>query len=141
MNVFKDNKIDVQVSKVINITCKSLINSLIKNPTNLNDDEKWHIDNYFYNIGFSPKLHNFCINNIVEYDNPVHIGIIIGLLSHYQHNIIEPFCPLQYTGKLNEIEKITEEWEETLFDIFVKTRKTDIDSELSDLISSLNTSG
>jgi hypothetical protein len=78
------------------------------------------IDNYLYNIGFSKRLNAFtCFN----YDNNIHRGILIGLLTYSKYPPIEPFYPLSnYSNKLKQVDKQISKWENTILDILNKTK-------------------
>lgn len=124
-NEFKNCENDVIINKKDVITVDYLIDKLITSPTELSDIEKWEITNYLYNLGFDDSFHKIIMNTVFQYDNPIHVGIILTLLSHYKHNYLEPFCPLQSNGddKMKLVEKITLEWQEHLTNLIIKTIK------------------
>jgi hypothetical protein len=120
---FKSYENDINISISEHITVEYLIDKLITNPTSLSKKEKFEATNYLYNLGFSHVFHDLFMNTVFQYDNPIHIGILIGLLSHYKDNVLEPFCPLQHSGKMEEVDKITEKWQDSLMCILTKTNK------------------
>lgn len=70
------------------------------------------IVNYLENLGFERYQK---ILNLMDWNNKIHIGIIVGLLMNYKNNPLRPFFPLQdYPTKFNEVNSITQEWENSL---------------------------
>ena len=121
--LFKNCENDVIIKKNDVITVDYLIDKLITSPTELSNMEKWEVTNYLYNLGFEDSFHKIIMNTVFQYDNPIHVGIILTLLSHYKHNYLEPFLPLQSNGvdKMKHVEKITLEWQEHLTNLIIKT--------------------
>ena len=91
---------------------KYFINQLINNKP-LNEDEQSEIMNYVWNLG----LENASVYNC-NFKNPVHRGILIGLLSVYDNNPLEPFFPLQYRPEGKKVDEINTKWDVALQDIF-----------------------
>ena len=71
------------------------------------------IINYIWNIG----LENAVTYNL-NFKNPVHRGILIGLLSIYDNNPLEPFYPLQYRPEGKKVNLISAKWDLALQGIF-----------------------
>lgn len=114
-------KADVVVGKIVaSVTAlkdtmmppKYLIAKLLSNKP-LADEDKHQIVNYIWNLSLenSPN-YNF------DFKNPVHRGILIGLLSIYDNNPLSPFYPLQYRPESNRVEEITAKWDRALYGIF-----------------------
>jgi hypothetical protein len=91
---------------------KYLISQLLTNKpiTEADQDE---IMNYIWNLG----LENAPLYNC-DFKNPVHKGILVGLLSVYDNNQIEPFYPLQFRKENKQVDKITAQWDAELQTIF-----------------------
>jgi len=114
----------VVAEKKLIATVKSLINKLLSNSV-LSREESDEILNYIWNLGLD-NANEFKYN----LKNPVQRGIVIGLLSVYDNNPIEPFYPLQYRKEQKDVDRITEAWGKELKRIFAtkvnggsKTRK------------------
>jgi hypothetical protein len=91
---------------------KFLISRLLTNKL-LSEDEEFEIVNYVWNLG----LENASSYNY-DLKNPVHRGILVGLLSVYDNNPVEPFYPLQYRPEGKKVDEITEKWDSALQGIF-----------------------
>jgi hypothetical protein len=108
----------VKVNKSVNIPIKNLIQKLVKN-VGLTHDEKYEVNNHIWNLGFSGVVSA----KSYDYKNPVHRGILIGLLSLCDNNPTSAFYPLQnYSEKMAEVNKITELWEGQLAQAFAESR-------------------
>jgi len=103
---------------------KFLIQKLLSNDP-LSDSDQTETINCIWNLG----LENASVYNY-NFTNPVHRGILIGLLSVYDNNPIEPFYPLQYREEGKEVNEIIAKWDVALQGIFMqkggsrKTRKS-----------------
>ena len=65
-------------------------------------------------MGFAIDV-QFDIENNLDYNNPIHRGILIGLLTYSKYPTIEPFFPLQnYGEKDNEVTEQTKKWGELI---------------------------
>jgi hypothetical protein len=112
------NIIDVIFIKKTHYYEEYYINKLSKSNEQINKDDIDKINNYLYNIGFTEKLQDY-IEYEVEFNNPIHRGILIGLLTQSKHNILEPFCPLDYYPKEEKnVNKIILKWENLIIDSF-----------------------
>ena len=102
----------VTAKKSVTQPPKFLISKLLSNSA-LTEDEQAEVINYIWNLGLegAPEYN-------VDFKNPVHRGILIGLLSNYDNNPIEPFYPLQYRPEGKKVDKITEKWDTELQGIF-----------------------
>ena len=73
----------------------------------LTQDELAALQNIFWNMEFRAL-----VDYAFEFDNPVHQGILLTLLSYSMHNLLEPLYPLhQWTDQYPEIRIRTEQWE------------------------------
>ena len=123
---FRKYNIEVNYIREYTYSTSSLIDALISRPTKISEAEKWEIKNYLYNLCFTEDLHVAAMNLIFQYENPVHIGILIGLLLNYENSLLEPFCPLQkgiLKDSLDQIDQVTKKWEESIIDKLQRTMK------------------
>ncbi len=117
-NQIKDIKYEVEPI----YTEKHYIDLLSKDKHNFTEKEKNAIYNYLYKIGFSMNFESFLENNL-DLNNPLHRGIIIGLLTYSPNPLIEPWFPLQYSGKMEKVDDLTKEWEDMLMYSIKKPKK------------------
>jgi hypothetical protein len=112
------NIIDVIFNKNTHYSEEYYIDKLSKANEEINKDDIDEINNYLYNMGFSEKLQDY-IEYEVEFNNPIHRGILIGLLTQSKHDILKPFCPLDEHPKEEKIvnETITK-WENLIINSF-----------------------
>lgn len=91
---------------------KFLISKLLSNSP-LDHGEQGEVMNYIWNLGLegAPSYN-------VDFKNPVHRGILVGLLSVYDNNPVEPFYPLQHRPEGKKVDEITEKWDGALHGIF-----------------------
>ncbi len=89
----------------------NLIKLLSNYNKKLSEEEILELNNYLYNIGFDTDFQLYIQNNI-DYNNLIHRGILIGLLTYSKYPTIEPFFPLQNYGrkKGKEVDEITKNW-------------------------------
>jgi hypothetical protein len=102
----------VTAKKTVSKPPKFLISQLLTNKpiTEADQDE---IINYIWNLGLeNAQSYNY------DFTNPVHKGILVGLLSVYDNNPIEPFFPLQYRKEHKKVDEITAQWDAALHGIF-----------------------
>jgi hypothetical protein len=115
-SILKINKIYVNIDIMIPI--QYIIDKLITKKK-LSNEEIDKIRNVLWNEGFSYKL----LGYEFQYNNPIHIGILLHLLIKTKYNILSPFFPLQNYPKQNEkIDEITIQLENALIDILDKTK-------------------
>jgi hypothetical protein len=109
--------IDVNVEKTISIN--SIISKLLTNVI-LDSSDKSKILNILYNMDFI--LYDE-YESIIQYDNPIHKGILLQLLISTKNNVLEPFYPLQYfPEEYKKVLKITKKKEKDFIDILKKSR-------------------
>jgi hypothetical protein len=111
---------EVYVESLPNIPTQTIINKLLSNK-NLEQRELEKVQNILFNFGFSMEL-QFYFMIYFQYNNPIHIGILLELLLKEKYNILSPFYPLQnYPEQSKKVNEIIEDWEKGLLDILRKT--------------------
>jgi hypothetical protein len=92
-NKLLDNKvIDVYVEYKKIVSHQSIINKLLSNGK-IEKDDIFLISNIFYNNDYN----NILISKIMEtlqYDNPIHKGILLNIIINDKNDILSPFYPL-----------------------------------------------
>ena len=123
--VLKNNKIigstieSVDVEIYSNIPPTYIIDKILKNVP-LNEEEIDSLRGFIYNIGF-PGIELQSYN--YEYNNPIHQGVLITLLSYYKNDPIEPFFPLQnYPEQYKKINVHMENWQNDIIRILEASR-------------------
>jgi len=96
-----------------------LINKLALNEK-LSPEEGAEIKNHIWNLGLPESQ---VAGYDYKYDNPLHRGILIGLLTICDNNPMEPFFPLQHRKESKEIDLINGKWEKELIRVFKLTEK------------------
>jgi len=103
------------------IPSKVLIDKLIENQP-FYKEEKDAIMNFLYNFGFSMEIEFYFKENF-QYDNPLHRGILLGLIMIDRNNPLSPFFPLQnYPEQDVKIDEITKKLEKEIIDTLEKTK-------------------
>jgi hypothetical protein len=111
----KINRVYVDIENII--PRQYIINKLI-NKKKLSNEEIGVIIEVLYNMGFGEEL-----KDKIQYNNPIHIGILLDILLKDKYDILSPFYPLQeYPTQQKEVDKITIELENALIDILDKTK-------------------
>jgi hypothetical protein len=97
------------VQSFVTIPIKIIIDKLLENKK-LDQNEESEMINYIWNIGFEElPMYEF------NYDNNVHKGILLTLLTYAQNTPLEPFFPLQkYPKQDMMVSEITQKWEKEL---------------------------
>lgn len=117
-----------EYSDFMDIPVDSIINKLINNKSLTNGD-KDRIENILYNFGFEISMNNEpdiqkYFREKFQYSNPVHKGILLGLLLNEKNNLLEPFIPLQkFPEQDKKVIEITKNWENDLINLLKKTEK------------------
>lgn len=118
IKIKKINKVYVNIENIIPI--QYIINKLISKKK-LSREEIDVIIEVLFNMGYSDELSGYDF----QYNNPIHIGIVLELLVKSKYDILSPFYPLQnYPKQQKEVDKITMELETALLDILDKTKTT-----------------
>lgn len=81
----------VVVKKNVTVPVKYLLQKLIDN-RELNEDEEKNLRNQIWNMGWEDG--NAMTDYKYEFNNPVHRGILITLMTHVREDPMEPFYPL-----------------------------------------------
>ena len=90
----------------------------------LNTNEINSIKNCLYNhIGIDDTINNKIIINI-DFNNKLHLGILLSLLLHYENEPLEIFYPLQNYGydKPKKVEKIRKNLALEMIELLEKTK-------------------
>ena len=112
------SNVEAKLSKHMPISY--LVEKLATN-SRITEDENTEIKNHIWNLGFPESEVS---EYEYKYDNPVHRGILIGLLTLCENNPIEPFFPLQHRKESAEVDAINGRWEQELIRVFKQTEKT-----------------
>ena len=128
LSFFHDNKgkitkIEVSYEMSDCISTLSLIDVLSNDIEYvLTENEQEAFINVLYNLSFNETILDN-IDETIEYDNPIHKGIILSLLLNEQYDILEPFCPLtQYPTKSEECGSISENMAMHVVNVLHKTK-------------------
>jgi predicted nucleic acid-binding OB-fold protein len=114
LNIKKINGVYVKIENIIPI--KDIIDKLITKKK-LSDEEKKAVRYELYNMGFTSNLLDF------QYNNPIHIGILLDILVREKYNVLSPFYPLQKNPiKHKDVNTIMENLENATIDILNRTR-------------------
>lgn len=115
----KINEINIDVDIEKKISINSIIRKLLSNVI-LDSSDKTEILNILYNMDFI--LYDD-YESIIQYDNPIHKGILLQLLISAKNDLLKPFYPLQYFPKeYKKVLKITKKKEKDFIDILEKSR-------------------
>ena len=121
LNGLEIDKVVVEIEKII--PTQAIINKLINN-IQLQQDELNKVQNILFNFGFSMEMQLYFLEKF-QYNNPIHKGILLSLLTNEVNNTLSPFTPLQnYPEEKTQVYKIIEAWEKELIDILERTNQT-----------------
>ena len=96
-----------------------VINKLIDNKK-LNERDIDMINEILYNLGFEDNIE---MERNIQYNNPIHRGIILGLLIYSNNDLLKPFYPIQsYPNEYPEVIKEIEDWKEELTETIKNTK-------------------
>ena len=115
IRIHKINRVYVNSEDII--PTQHIINKMVTKKK-LSENEINALIDVLYNSGF---------NNLLEYEfqytNPIHKGILVGLLLHRKYDLLFPFYPLQkYPKQQEKVEEITIQLENELIDLLDKTK-------------------
>jgi hypothetical protein len=110
----------VSAEKRVIMPIKYLINKLIRGEA-ISTSEKEEIINQIWNLGFSEEMGGKIVAIKYQFENPIHRGMLISLLSLCDNNQMEPFWPLQYRKEQAEVDTISEKWASELIRLFEAT--------------------
>jgi hypothetical protein len=111
---------NVTAEKQVIMPIKYLINKLARGEP-LSKSEKDEIINHIWNLGFPGKTGDKIVAINYQFENPIHRGMLISLLSLCDNNQMEPFWPLQYRKEQAEVDKISVKWARELIRLFRET--------------------
>lgn len=110
----------VSAEKDVIMPIKYLINKL-KRGEALPTLEKDEIINHIWNLGFPGGMGDKIVAINYQFENPIHRGMLISLLTLCDNNQMEPFWPLQYRKEKTEVDKISINWARELIRLFRET--------------------
>jgi hypothetical protein len=114
-----DRVISVIINFEYNYSINVVIKKLISNK-NLNEKDNEMITETLYNLGFEDNIE---MESNIQYNNPIHKGIILGLLIYFKNDLLKPFYPLQsHIVEYPIILKETEKWKEELTETIKNTK-------------------
>ena len=114
--------IRVELRVHVNIPLLSLIETLLTKKT-LNKDEKEEINNTIWNMSQSNSEIVKYFKREIQYDNPVHQGILLDILLRNHNDTLSPFYPIQYHKEHVEVKTILDQEMANLIAILHRTRK------------------
>lgn len=98
------------------IPTQHLIRKIIERKS-FTKDEQFTVQNILVNLDTGIDLKHF------QTTNPVHRGLLLGILLRESHDMLSPFYPLQnYPKQYKEVTEITREWETDVLKVLHKTR-------------------
>jgi hypothetical protein len=116
LKIKKIDKVFVDIETII--PTQHIINKLISKKK-IVSEELDVIRSVFYNMGFTERLSAYEF----QFDNPIHIGILLDVLVKEKYDLLSPFYPLQdYPKQSGEIDRITTKLENAMIDILDKTK-------------------
>jgi hypothetical protein len=116
LKIKKIDKVFVDIETII--PTQHIINKLISKKK-IVSEELDVIRSVFYNAGFTERLSAYEF----QFDNPIHIGILLDVLVKEKYDLLSPFYPLQnYPKQSGEVDRITTELENAMIDILDKTK-------------------
>ena len=113
------SNVSTEVSK--SVSMQSVLDKIINNSP-LEQDDINQIRQTIDDFGFSEE-NNKIFMNTIQYNNPIHKGILKDLLLRNIYDTLAPFYPLQkYPSQQKDVYKIIQSWETVMLDILEKTR-------------------
>jgi hypothetical protein len=109
-------KVFVTVKKIPVV--QDMINKIILNE-DLDKDEIDEIDNIFWN-NFMDDNENRVVEHI-QFDNPIHKGILLTLLQEEINQIMSPFYPIQNHVDYEDVKRIAQKSEKDIIEILIRT--------------------
>lgn len=123
--VLKSNALVGQITKSVRVNVNKitpvsyLINKLVINKQ-ITKDEDADIRNYIANLGFPSST---LVNQDFQYKNPVHRGLVLGLLAFYNNYPISAFYPLTGRKEYRQVQKLDSDLEKELDRVFTLTAR------------------
>jgi hypothetical protein len=124
--VLKSNALVGHITKSVKVSINKitpvsyLINKLVKNKQ-ITKDEDSDIKNYIANLGFPNST---LVNQDFQYKNPVHRGLVLGLLAFYNNYPISAFYPLTGRKEYRQVQKLDSDLEKELDRVFTLTARS-----------------
>ena len=116
LKIYNIDKVFIDIENII--PTQHIITKLISKKK-ITSEEIGVIRNVFYNMGFTEKLSGYEF----QFNNPIHIGILLDVLVKEKYDLLSPFYPLQnYLKQAVEVDRITIALENAMIDILDKTR-------------------
>lgn len=114
--IVKDVRLEITPVKPV----LPIVNKLQNWDDIITEEDKYLIENVIYNL---MQEHNSTkiINNI-DYENPVHRGILLCYITEHEHDVMSPLYPLQSSGYMDEIFKIEDKKFELMKEILCYTK-------------------
>ena len=111
----------VELDVVVDMPILSFIPKLMDPKYKFNKEEIEGLNNIIFNIMNSS--YEKIIDNI-DYDNLIHRGIMLVYITEHEHDILEPFYPLQSSGHMEEITQIEDKKCDLMEKILVDSKKS-----------------
>jgi hypothetical protein len=99
------------------VPIKFLINKLLRKEE-ITEEEDYEIKNHIWNLGFDDHP---IVKYKYDYNNSVHRGLLIGILTLCNNNPMEPFWPLQHRKEQKAVDKINIMWADDLLHAFTES--------------------
>jgi len=99
------------------VPIKFLINKLLRKEE-ITEEEDYEIKNHIWNLGFDDHP---IAKYKYDYNNSVHRGLLIGILTLCNNNPMEPFWPLQHRKEQKAVDKINIMWADDLLQAFTES--------------------
>jgi hypothetical protein len=116
LKITQINRVFVDIENII--PTQHIINKLI-GKKKIASEEIDVIRNVLYNMGFTERLSGYEF----QYNNPIHIGVLLDVLVKEKYDLLSPFYPLQnYPKQAGEVDRITIALENAMIDILDKTK-------------------
>jgi hypothetical protein len=116
VNITQIDRVFVDIETII--PTQHIINKLI-GKKKIVSEEIDVIRNVFYNMGFTERLSGYEF----QFNNPIHIGVLLDVLVKEKYDLLSPFYPLQnYPKQSGEVDRITIVLENAMIDILDKTK-------------------
>lgn len=103
-----------------NVSVRSLIRKIISKIP-LDHDDQNEIINTLWNMNGSDEINNE-FKKVIQYDNPVHQGMMLGILMQTDNDPLSPFYPLQHHKEHEQVNQILLKLLYGLIAVFKNTR-------------------
>jgi hypothetical protein len=108
--------IDVNIEYKAIVSHQSIINKLLSNGK-IEPDDIWLISNIFYNNDYDDNIISKIMNTL-QYNNPIHRGILLNILINDKNDILSPFYPLyKYPNEKKHVKIISKNLSNDLLSI------------------------